>query len=317
MKYLIFMLAGIFLASCHSTIDKSEEMDLSNQKVLFLGDSITQAGQYVGFVEYALRKQNPEDKFDFYSLGLNSETASGLSEKDHPFPRPCVHERLAGALGKIKPDVVFACYGMNDGIYHPLDEKILDAYQKGILSLVEKCREIGAEVVMISPPAFQAYAIQKKLRSADAEDFSYRFPYENYHQTLEAFSQWLRLGLQQEVTCVDLNTAMTNYLIEKRKNDKSFVFSRDGIHPALGGHLFMAQELLKGLGINADLLAQENLAEIKKDELYQLVEKRRQLRSRGWLKYVGYTRGKVFKTDSVSETESRASELLKEIDAIN
>ena len=79
----------------------------------------------------------------------------------------------------------------------------------------------------------------------------------------------------------------------------------------------MAQELLKGLGINADILAQENLAVIKKDELYQLVEKRRQLRSRGWLKYVGYKRGKVFKTDSVSETESRASELLKEIDAIN
>jgi lysophospholipase L1-like esterase len=317
MKYLIFIMAGIFLASCHSTIEESKVMDLSSKRILFLGDSITQAGHYVGFLEYALRKQNPEQGFDFYSLGLNSETASGLSENDHPFPRPCVHSRLDSALDKIKPDVVFVCYGMNDGIYHPLNEKILDAYQQGILGLVEKCQDMNAQVIVITPPAFQAYAIRDDLREANAVGFSYRAPYKDYQKTLEAFSKWLRMAMSQDVICVSLNSSMMNYINDQRKENESFCFSKDGIHPSLEGHLFMAQITLDSLGINSSFLSQENLIAIKKDPLYKLVEKRRQVRARGWLKYVGYDRGKVFKTDSVQETESRASDLLEKIDAIN
>ena len=48
-----------------------------------------------------------------------------MSEEGHAggkFPRPDLHERLDRALPKTKPDLVFACYGMNDGIYLPLDE---------------------------------------------------------------------------------------------------------------------------------------------------------------------------------------------------
>jgi hypothetical protein len=92
---------------------------LAGKRVLWLGDSITQAGGYVTFVQYYLNKKYPAEKFDFVSVGLSSETASGLSERTHPFPRPCVFERLQRALGAVKPQVVVACYGMNDGIYHP------------------------------------------------------------------------------------------------------------------------------------------------------------------------------------------------------
>ncbi len=91
--------------------------------VLFLGDSITHSGHYISFIETRLRQDNDNRIPEIINLGLPSETCSGLSEPDHPFPRPTVHERLDRALTKIKPDLVFACYGMNDGIYYPFSEK--------------------------------------------------------------------------------------------------------------------------------------------------------------------------------------------------
>ena len=137
----LFLSACFFLVSCanHSSIKQS----FKSERVLFLGDSITQAGDYVSFIEYYLNKNQPEESFDLISIGLSSETASGLSEKAHPFPRPCIHERIQRALDQIKPSLVFACYGMNDGIYAPQSEDRFDAYKKGILSLQDKIEASG------------------------------------------------------------------------------------------------------------------------------------------------------------------------------
>ena len=86
---------------------------------MFFGDSITQNGLYVSLIEYALKKANPEVDYDIISIGLSSETVSCLSEEDHPFPRPCLKDRIDRALKEVQPDIIVANYGMNDGIYHP------------------------------------------------------------------------------------------------------------------------------------------------------------------------------------------------------
>src|SRR3954469_19689207 len=70
---------------------------LAGKRVVFLGDSITQAGGYVGLVDYYFQRLHPEKTFDVLGLGLASETLSGLSEEGHAggkFPRPCLFERL-------------------------------------------------------------------------------------------------------------------------------------------------------------------------------------------------------------------------------
>src|SRR5262249_29792735 len=70
---------------------------LAGKRVVFLGDSNTQAGGYVAFTTYYLEKLYPKKDFDVLGLGLASETLSGLSEDGHAggkFPRPCLFERL-------------------------------------------------------------------------------------------------------------------------------------------------------------------------------------------------------------------------------
>ena len=92
---------------------------LKARRILFLGDSITHAGEFVNMIEMQLRLQSVDPMPELVNAGLPSETCSGLSEPDHPFPRPDVHARLDRALTAVKPDVVVACYGMKDGIYYP------------------------------------------------------------------------------------------------------------------------------------------------------------------------------------------------------
>lgn len=89
---------------------------------MVLGDSITYAGEWVEFFEAGLRQVQRDHRPEILNLGLPSETASGLSEEGHAggaFPRPDVNERLGRVLSRLKPDLILACYGMNDGIYFP------------------------------------------------------------------------------------------------------------------------------------------------------------------------------------------------------
>lgn len=100
----------------------------SAPRIVVLGDSITYSGEWVDFLEAGIRQIYPGSHPEILNLGLPSETASGLSEEGHAggaFPRPDVHERLARVLSRLKPDLILACYGMNDGIYFPWKSRAL------------------------------------------------------------------------------------------------------------------------------------------------------------------------------------------------
>jgi len=148
----------VFLALFATPVSAHDVDSLAGKRIVFLGDSITQAGGYVASMTYFLEKLNPAKDFDVYSLGLSSETVSGLSEEGHAggkFPRPCLFERLSRLLEKVKPDVVFACYGMNDGIYKPLDPDRFAAFRKGITKLIEQCQAAGVkQVFLVTPPIY-------------------------------------------------------------------------------------------------------------------------------------------------------------------
>jgi len=67
------------------------------QRVLWLGDSITQAGDYVTFAEYYLERAFPREKFDIISIGRSARRLRA-SEKSVAVSTPvCARPAGAGA----------------------------------------------------------------------------------------------------------------------------------------------------------------------------------------------------------------------------
>lgn len=311
-RLFAFLLIGLGFSS---SLSAQNTLDLHDKRVLILGDSITNKGTYVSFVSYFLQKGNPNLNYDIISIGLGSETAAGTSERDHPYPRPCIHSRIDSALTQIEPEIVFACYGMNDGIYHPLSaDRFLD-YQDGIKSLVEKIVAANAEVVLLTPPLFDAGA-KKALAAEGASEFSYKLPYSKYNDVLRTYSKWILLADLSTVSKIDLNTPMLEYNNARRSSNPNFHLSADGIHPGDLGHLLIAKTILESLDVFLDGDVVALLASAKADPLFAEIDQRRQMRSKAWLEFIGYDRGKKVKTDSVDEIEAEAAKLQRSIDEL-
>ena len=276
----------------------AQTVDLANRKIAILGDSITQGGGYVSFIAYYLNKTNPQKDYDIYSLGLSSETTSGLSEESHMkhgFPRPCLHERLERVLAKVKPEIVFACYGINDGIYLPLADDRLQAFKTGILKMIQVCQANGVkEIFIITPPIY---------------DEPQRKDIWSYDTVMAAYAAWEKTLTIPHVQVIELYTALR----AARDAQPDVVLSKDKVHPGEEGHLLMARIILRGLNIN---LPNETLATIKADPLFTLIAKQRSLRANAWMPYIGYTREKTFRAESVTTQENEVANLQKQINAL-
>jgi len=215
--------------------------------VLFLGDSNTFSGHFIANLDLYLTLKN-KPNITLINLGLPSETISGLSEKDHPYPRPNVYERLDRALNTIKPNYVIAGYGMNDGIYSPFDSSRFNNYQEGYTNLIKKCNAINARVMLLTPDPFEPLPVKSKLLPLGKPDYSYKNPYEDYDSVLEKYSKWLKTLETKSMPVADAHTAIRLFLSKQRETQKppTYIFSGDGIHPNISGHWLVTHEILKG-----------------------------------------------------------------------
>ena len=148
-----------------SSVAAAAEPPLDAKRIVFLGDSITHAGHFVAEIDVQLRLAGIDPVPEMINLGLPSETCSGLSEPDHPFPRPDVHERIDRALTKLKPDVVVACYGMNDGIYYPFSEERFAAYQRGVRGIVDKVKAANAKTDFDDSAGLRSASAEKERQT--------------------------------------------------------------------------------------------------------------------------------------------------------
>ncbi|HVJ80823.1 MAG TPA: SGNH/GDSL hydrolase family protein [Planctomycetia bacterium] len=234
------------LVCCLGLFDVPADCPLqSGDTVVFAGDSITQAGDYVTYVEAYLLTQRPDLKVRIVNAGLSSETASGTSEPDHNPPRPCIHDRFARDVAAFKPNVVVACYGMNDGNYHPFEPLRFEKYQKGIRRLVERvfAETPARKLVLLTPPPFDPY--RRNASDPDAKHFGYRFPAVNYDETLTKYSEWLMTLASEKVQVSDVHGASNRFLAAMRMKKASFHLAGDAVHPGPTGHWLIAQALLR------------------------------------------------------------------------
>jgi len=291
LRLLACLLATVVVA-CAQSVEA-----LAGKRIVVLGDSITQGGTYVSFMDYFLQKSRPQLRFEVYPLGLSSETLSGLSEAGHAggkFPRPSLFERLGRTLEKMKPEVVFACYGINDGIYQPLEEARFKAFQTGVTKLLDQCQAAGVkQVYLVTPPIFDA--------TTKPGEF-------NYDSVMTAYAAWEMQLKRPGLTVIDLHTAM-----RKARDARTEVFSRDRIHPGDDGHLLMARTILAGAGVvTPDVAAKEAMA----DPLFKAVDQLRKFRASKWLAYVGYSRERVVAPTPLGDAEEQVAKLQAKVDEL-
>ena len=284
------------------------------ERILFLGDSITHDGQYVDYFEQFLFTQFPDRRFEVVACGLPSETVSGLSEEGHAggkFPRPDLHERLDRVLAATKAQLIFACYGMNDGIYLPWEEPRFARFREGILRLREKATLAGAEVIHLTPAVFDPEPI--RARVADAAGVNSDHPFANYDDVLTRYSQWLMEPRDQPWRTIDLHGAMRAALDARRKAEPKFTFAADGVHPSSEGHRVMGLALLRQFAGEQFGAFQQTLerhvgsAEWK--HFAELIQKRRRLLTEAWLSATGHQRPGMGKGLPLQEAKAEALSL--------
>jgi lysophospholipase L1-like esterase len=292
----------------------------ASRRVVFLGDSITYSGQYVEEVEAALRKYSGFEA-DFINLALPSETLSGLSEGGHAggaFPRPNLHERLDRILEKAKPDLIFACYGMNDGIYLAFNEERFEKFKQGSLLLHEKAKAAGCQVIQLTPPVFDpgAFVGPGKRRAPEM--------YGRYNEVLDLYSAWLWARRDNDFLVIDIHSPLNLYVEARRAVNQSFILAPDAVHLGEEGHNVIARELLENITqmtpgtrlFDLSGALKTNLVKFdspREAENLKLVQQRQRLRKDAWLTYIGHQRPGMNHGKPLDEAEAEADALAAKI----
>jgi len=279
----LFALAALTFASGPLAAAERAKLPGGVRRVVFVGDSITYGGNYVSAFAGYFATRYPDLSLEIINVGLSSETVSGLSEDGHAggkFPRPDLHERLGRVLAQTKPDLVFACYGMNDGIYLPFADERLQKFKDGIAWLHDQVVASGARIIHVTPPVYD-----------DARGG--RPP--GYGAVLGRYAAWL-VSQRKDArwSVVDVHTPMQRALERGRARDPEFYLSKDGVHPGEAGHWIMAQEILRHLGAR-DVSGAQSATDMVKDFPYgpkvlALVAQRHLLMRDAWLTATGHTR---------------------------
>ena len=231
-------------------VDAKEKklLDNDDQRIVFIGDSNTHAGQYISLIEAQLLRNG--NTIELVNLGLPSEGVTGLSEPDHPFPRPNVHDRLEAILEKTEPDLVVSFYGINDGIYYPFSDDRFEKFQEGINELTRLVRKADAKHLMLAAPMFDALPMKKngKLLAEGAEKYAWFAIYENYDDVMKKYAKWQFEADLDIDGFIHTHRVMKNYFLTKRKDNPGFVMSGDGVHINLEGHALIAKFVTNKLG---------------------------------------------------------------------
>ncbi len=291
----------------HAGAAPSNRQELLRQarRIVFLGDSITYAGHYVALFDAWLLTQELENPPVVIDAGLPSETVSGLSEEGHAggkFPRPDLAERLERVLAVTKPDLVFACYGINCGIYQPFSDQRFRRYQQGIENLRKQVEAVGATLVLITPPYYDDQRAKNSF---------------SYDSVLGRYATWLLAGRDEGWLVVDLHEPMAREVATRRGSDPDFTFQPDAVHPNADGHWFIARQLFRWFGDEhaADAKSPQEMFVAREipDDVVQLVRQRLNLRRDAYLSEAGHKRPGIKAGLPIAEAEQQARQLTAKI----
>lgn len=253
LKRGLLLLIGSFCLS--SAALAAEFLIHDGDRVVFLGDSITEQRLYTTYIEAYVLTRHPGWKLSFRNVGWGGDT-SWLRQRSHPdeaklfaadneSQQKMVENSVGHGLERdvlpLKPTFVTVKFGMNDHAYQPFREDIFRAYVRSQAQIAEVLKAAGARVAFLTPQP-----IEDKRPDPDNDA---------RNQSLRKFSDGLReVATKEGVTFVDqFDPYMTILLRERTGNQDRMVGGGDAVHPGPIGHTVMAWAVLKGLGASASV----------------------------------------------------------------
>jgi len=218
-------------------------------RVVFLGDSITEQRLYTTFIEAYVLTRHPQWQLTFRNTGWAGDTAffrsrchtdgGKLMGANEATQQPMIDDFIKRGLGRdvlpLKPTVVTIDLGMNDIFIKPT-EKVYPTYLRCVTKMVKVLQENGARTILLTPQP-----IEPKRPDPDHDE---------NNQALRKFSDGLQeVAAKTGVAYVDqFDPYMKILLRERVGNPNAFIGGGGDVHPGAVGHTLMAWAILKGLG---------------------------------------------------------------------
>lgn len=195
-------------------------------RVVFLGDSITQAGAgpggYVTLVRESLDKDHKDLGVEVIGAGISGNKV------------PDLERRLERDVLSKKPTVVVIYIGIND-VWHSTSGKgtSKDAYEKGLVNLIDQIQKAGSRVILCT-----ATVIGEKTDGSNPLD-----------KMLDEYCDISReVAAKEKVPLLDLRKAFLAHLKEHNPENKDRgILTGDTVHLNAEGNKFVANQMLTAL----------------------------------------------------------------------
>ncbi len=214
----------------------------SGDRVVFYGDSITEQQYYTMEVEDYTLTRFPTLKVSFVNSGWGGDRVTGGAGGP-------IDLRLNRDVFPYKPTVVTIMLGMNDGGYRPFEESVFHTYTTGYEHIIQSLRDRlpGVRVTVIEPSPYDDVTRPPNFAGG-------------YNEVLIRYGEFVAdLAHRLNLTLANMNAPFVADLERARRLDPVLAqkIVPDRIHPSPGGHLWMAEALLKSWDAPAIVTAVE------------------------------------------------------------
>ena len=193
-------------------------------RVVFLGDSLTQGGRYHRIVADYYLTRFPERNIRFFDAGVGGDSVK------YCWPR------FVGDVVRPKPTVVSVMFGSNDAGFRSPAEFMAD-----MTNLARRiARECGnPRTIWITSTPYDEYSVRESPKARKGYDAKMRV----LEEAVRIVADFAKGGY------CEFGDPMRDYMAWKRHDDPSFSLMPDRDHPKEPGHLVMAWQFLKSQGV--------------------------------------------------------------------
>lgn len=220
MKWILILILATSTLSSFINMQKK-------QRIVFFGDSITQAGVeptgYITKLQQLLKAKGLDNNYELVGAGIGGNKVYDL------------YLRMEEDVLSKNPDMVVIWVGVND-VWHKRSHGTgtdADKFEKFYLAIIKKLQQKNIKVAICTPAAI-----------GEKTDFS-----NELDGDLNRYSSIIRnLAQKNNCTLIDLRQAFLQYnMANNKENKESGILTTDRVHLNEKGNHLVAEQMLKAV----------------------------------------------------------------------